>query len=406
MRRLWSSPTLRSALAYGASGIGFSGASLILARVLPTAEYAVFTLVTALVNLSYALAPLGVDSMVQRRHLHAGGTLLRRTLAAGLAIGLFALLVAELSYNLNALLLLLLITSTVAGGALMVAGAQFQSEQRFGISLWLTQSPNLVLMLAAIAVVISGVKEARFPLIISASGMVVAAVIGWSVLFHERNSKPRGETLFPWGEALSLAGLNAAGHLLNQLDRLIIPYVLPLRELATYGVLVAIAGSLFRVLSLGVGYSLVPRLRAAGTVEQRRRLLAHEARLVGVIILLGSITIWFVTPWVEQSFLAGKYHLSGPLVAAAIFVGIVKIMNSFTKAAVTALATGSEVSVLNRLGWASVGAAVAAAVFGSRWGLTGVIYGVGLGWLARALAAGYLTLRHLKLPASIPAAAR
>jgi hypothetical protein len=81
-------------------------------------------------------------------------------------------------------------------------------------------------------------------------------------------------------------------------------------------------------------------------------------------------------------------------------------MNSFTKATVTALATGSEVSVVNLLGWVSVGVAFAAAIFGARWGLTGVIYGVGVGWLVRALTASFLILRHLRLPASIPATAR
>ena len=50
-----------------------------------------------------------------------------------------------------------------------------------------------------------------------------------------------------------------------------------IHDLATFGVLAAIAGSLFRVLSMGVGYTLVPRLRAAGSVLERRRLVAHEA---------------------------------------------------------------------------------------------------------------------------------
>ena len=61
---------------YGASGLGFAGANLILARVLPTAEYGLFTLVIALVNLSFALAPSGVDGIVQRRQLDAGPILL------------------------------------------------------------------------------------------------------------------------------------------------------------------------------------------------------------------------------------------------------------------------------------------------------------------------------------------
>ena len=61
--------------------------------------------------------------------------------------------------------------------------------------------------------------------------------------------------------------------------------------------------------------------------------------------------------------------------------------------------------MVNLLGWASVGLAIPAAVFGARWGLAGVIYGVGFGWLLRALTALYVTLRHLKLPASVPATA-
>jgi len=405
VRSLWYSPTLRSVVIYGASGLGFAGANLILARVLPTAEYALFTLVIALVNLSFALAPIGVDGIVQRRHLDAGPTLLKRTLAAGLVTGFISVLIGGLAYHLNILLLVLVFASTVGGGAMVVAGAQFQSEQRYGISLGLTQSPNLVLIVAALAVIVTGTKEARLPLVISALGLVLAGVVGWWILFRERASKLRHESWFPWREALAFAGLNAAGLLLVQLDRLIIPYVLPLHDLATFGVLAAIAGSLFRVLSMGVGYSLVPRLRAAGTVMERRRLIAHEAKLVSAITLAGSVAIWFLTPLIEQWFLAGKYHLGGSLLVATIFSGVAKIMNSFTKATVTALATGSEVSTVNLLGWLAVVVAVGAAIVGAHWGLAGVIYGVGLGWLARALTAAAPILRHLRAPASVPVTA-
>ncbi len=406
MRTLWYSPTLRSAVIYGASGLGFAGANLILARVLATAEYAVFTLVIAIVNLSFALAPLGVDGIVQRRHLDAGPILLKRTLAAGIVTATASVGVAALAYHLNGFLLLLVFAATVGGGAMAVAGAQFQSEQRYGISLALTQSPNLVLIGAALAVILTGSREARLPLIISSAGFVLAGVVGWWILFRERPSKPHHGTGFPWGEALAFAGLNAAGLLLVQLDRLIIPHVLPLHDLATFGVLAAIVGSLFRVLSMGVGYTLVPRLRGAASIVERRRLIAHEAKLVTAIIVAGSLAIWFLTPLIERVFLAGKYHLGGALVLATIFSGIAKIMNSFTKATVTALATGTEVSIVNLLGWVSVGVAVAAAVFGARWGLAGVIYGVGLGWLVRAVTASFLVLRHLKLPATIPVTAR
>jgi O-antigen/teichoic acid export membrane protein len=392
-------------MVYGASGLGFAGANLILARVLPTAEYGLFTLIIALVNLGYALAPVGVDGIVQRRHLDAGPRLLWRTLIASFLVGGILVGVAELGYHMSSGMLAALFLSTVAGGAMAVAGAQFQSERRYAISLALTQSPNFTLLVAALAVVAFNSREVWLPIVISTLGFLLAATYGWWVLFRERNTKQGYGGWFPWGEALSIAGLNAAGLVLLQLDRLIIPQVLPVHDLATYGVLAAIVGSLFRVLQMGVGYTLVPRLRAAPTVEVRRRLIAHEAQLVGAMVVGGSVVIWFVTPLVERWFLQGKYHLGAALMLAALVSGVAKIMNSFTKATVTALASPAEVSMVNLLGWASVALAVPAAVFGARWGLVGVIYGVSLGWLTRAVTALYITLRHLRLSSPVPAPA-
>ena len=93
MKRLWNSPTIRTAGIYAGAGAGFALANLILARVLPTEEYALVTLVVALVNFGFALAPAGIDGMVNRRHLEAGPRLLRSTLLATTATGsLFALI--------------------------------------------------------------------------------------------------------------------------------------------------------------------------------------------------------------------------------------------------------------------------------------------------------------------------
>jgi O-antigen/teichoic acid export membrane protein len=405
VKQLWYSPTLRTIVVYGASGLGFAGANLILARFLPTTEYALFTLVIALSNLGYALAPAGIDGIVQRRDLDAGPSLLRRTLAVSLLIGSIFVIIAEVSYEMSAPLLLILFVSVIAGGAMAVAGAQFQSERRFGISLALTQSPNAALLVAALVVIADRDRMALLPLVITALGFLLAAAYGWWRLFRERASKPAREHGFPWSEALSIAGLNAAGLVLIQLDRLIIPRVLPLQDLATYGVLAAIAGSLFRVLQMGVGYTLVSRLRVAPAVPERRRLILHEAKLVGAMVVAGSTFIWFITPLIERWFLGGKYHLSGSLLLAALVSGIAKIMNAFTKSTVTALATSAEVSLVNLLGWVSVALAVPAAILGARWGLAGVIYGVGFGWFIRALTALYVTLRHLKLPTSVPVTA-
>jgi O-antigen/teichoic acid export membrane protein len=396
VNRLCRSPTLRSVVVYGASGAGFAGANLILARVLPTAEYAVFTLVVALVNLGYAAGPAGLDFLVTRRGLPAGPLLLRRVLTAATLIALVFVAVGRLTYHLTPLLLLFVFVSSVTGAAMAVAGARFQSEQRFGLSLSLTQSPNFVLLLAAVVVVVAQSDSVHLPLLIATLGYAGAAALGWGLLVHEPGfGKERREELV-WSEALSLAGMDASGLLLVQLDRLLIARLLSLGELATYGVLAAIVGSLFRVLQMGVGYTLIPRLRVAGSVAERRSLIRREVRLVGALVVGGSLAIWIVTPLVDRWLLGGKYDLSVPLMVAALASGVAKVLNAFAKALVTALSAPGEVTTVNVFGWVSVGIAVVAATVGARWGLPGVIYGVGLGWLIRAVIGIGISARRLR----------
>jgi O-antigen/teichoic acid export membrane protein len=392
---------------HGAAGAGFSLANLILARALPKAEYGLFTLVIAVVNVGFSLAPLGVEDMVNRRLLDAGPRLLGRALVAGVSTGIVFSLIGAFAYDMSLPVVVMLGLSTAAGGIMTVAAGQFQSEQRIGLALSLTQSPNIVLFFAALAVVGFGWHQAWVPITILTVGFVAAAALGWAKLFHERPRKAARESTFPWREALALASVNGAGLVLVQLERLVLPYVLPLEELATYGVLAAIAGSLFRVLQMAIGYALIPQLRAAGSVRKRRRLVWNEAVLAGAIVVLGAVAIGVVTPLAERYVLAGKYHLGAALVIAVIVSGIAKLLNAFAKATVTALADPREMTVLNLFGWLSVGIAIGAAVIGAHWwGLVGVIYGVGLGWLARALSAFYVTARYLRLePATAPPAA-
>jgi O-antigen/teichoic acid export membrane protein len=401
---LWQSPMLRTVAIYTASGFGFAGANLILARVLPAVEYGLFTLVIALVNVGFSLATLGLDGVVNRRHLEAGPELLRRSAGAALIVGIGLAAISFLAYELSPPIVLGIFICTAAGGIMMVAAAKFQSEQRFGISLSLSQSPNLVLLLAALILVFTHSRTAWYSISILAVGFVVAALIGWWLLRDQRWGAI-STAQFSWTEALSFAGLNAAGLVLLQLDRLVIPHLLSVQDLATYGVLAAVAGSLFRMLSMGVGYTMVPRLRAADSVLERRRLISHEAKLVSGVLVAGIAAIWIITPWIERWVLADKYHLTGALLLAAIISGVVKVMNSFTKSVVSALATTSEIAWVNVFGWGSVALAILAAFVGARWGLAGVIYGVTMGWLMRALTALYFAFRHLRLPSAVPATA-
>lgn len=404
IKRLCNSPTLRSVVVYGASGAGFAGANLLLAYELPRQEYALFTLVLALVNLAAPASPVGLDALVLRRRLEIGPALFRRLLLVSSFVTLLFVLVGDAIYHLAPWLLVLVAVSSIGGAVMAVAGARFQSEQRFGLALSLTQSPNIVLVVAALAAWMEGWKTAWPALFISALGYVTAAIVGWSIVRRDHGYGRTSTGLFPWGEALALAGLDASGLLLVQLDRLVIPWLLPLNALALYGVLSAIAGSVFRVLQMGVGYALIPRLRAAESIERRRRLIRHEALLVTALMVAGGLAVSVAVPLVREFLLHDKYELSAHLVLAVVVSGVAKVLNAFAKALVAGLALPNEVATVNLFGWLSVAVAIAAAAAGARWGLAGVIYGVGLGWLMRALVAFRICARHLRTAEPLAAA--
>jgi O-antigen/teichoic acid export membrane protein len=388
---------------YGASGLAFVGANLLLARVLSTEQYALLTLLVALVTLGQYLAPMGLDALVTRGRVDVGPALLQRGAAAAVGVGVAVSITAFFLYGLSVASALWLLGGTAAGGLMLVAAARFQSQHRFLPSLTLTMSQNLFLVLGAVATIAAGSRTADLSFHVLTVGIGLAAAVGWALVLLERRESSGQSAGVPWNEALALAGVSAAGMLFIQLERLVIPHLLTVADLALFGVLGAIAGSVFRVLQMGVGFSLLPRLRNAGNVLERRELIARELRFAVVIAAAGAVAVLTLAPLIERWFLAGKYHLPMGLLVAALFSGVAKIAHAFARATATAVATPRELVMLNGAGWVSVVIAISAAVAAAPWGLAGVIYGISLGWLAWAIAAFALVMHHLRLPQRMPA---
>jgi hypothetical protein len=398
------SPTVLSMVVYGGSGLAFVGANLLLARELSTSEFALLTLLVALNTLGYHLAPLGLDGIVTRGRVAVGGPLLKRAACVAVGLGLAMAVAASLAYGLSIGPAALLLAGTASGGLMLVASAKFQSEHRFAVSLALVLSPNFMLLVGALATIAARASTARLSFEILAAGLAVAAGIGWALALRERRASSASSV--PWGEAVVLAGVSAAGMLFIQLERLVIPHVLSVADLALFGVLGAIAGSIFRLLQMAVGFTLLPRLRSAKTVVERRQLIARELRLALAIAALGAAAVLVLAPLIERWFLAGKYHLPMALLVAALFSGIAKIAHAFSRAAATALATPRELRFVNWAGWLSAAFAIGAAVVAAPWGLTGVVYAIGFGWLTWAVMSLAVISHHLRLPATVAAQPR
>jgi hypothetical protein len=92
----------------------------------------------------------------------------------------------------------------------------------------------------------------------------------------------------------------------------------------------------------------------------------------------------------------GRYDIGWPLLIAVIVTGLVKVVNGFVSAIVQALGSTTALAKFNVLTWIGLLAGVACAAYGARYGVTGVVYGVGVAWLAMSLVAFVLALAALK----------
>jgi O-antigen/teichoic acid export membrane protein len=376
---------------FGLGGVAFALGNLLLARALSPAQFGAFTLFVALVQIGASIGPLGLDGLVNRR---PGGVLLpgRALLTSGVVAAATAILASTL-YRMNTALVVALIVSITAGGASQMAAATFQSQRRFGLSLSLSQGHAVALLgVGALAVITRG-SEPRFLAALVAASYAISASVGWGILARGRS---QGSTEVPsFLEGLSLLGISVAALILMQLERVLAPRLLTLEDLATFAVVAALVGSPFRMLQMGAGYALLPRLSTASSPEERRQLVWREALAVMFMSGSAALLVWFAAPWIADWLLAGKYELGTSLMIATLVSGGVKVVDSFATTPVRALGTDRQLAMLNSVSWGCVGVGVMGGWIGARWGLVGLIYGVTLGWVVRTAIAGALSARLL-----------
>jgi hypothetical protein len=150
------------------------------------------------------------------------------------------------------------------------------------------------------------------------------------------------------------------------------------------------------MLQMAVLFTLIPNLRRAGGVRERRRLLGREMMLVTGVIGTGSVVIWYVAPPLAHWFLSGRYDLSASLMCAALVSGVLKLCSAFATGTVIALAEDKGLRILSVVSWASIALSLVGALLAAPWGLVGVLYGISAGWLARSVIAGGMATRRLR----------
>ena len=397
LQALYRSASLRTAAVMGIGGVGFSLGSLLLARLMPTEEYGLVSLVLGIVAVAGLTAPLGLDQVAARRGIRLDAGWRRAALGASALTAAGAAAVAALVYHLSTSLVASVVLITLALGVAQSAGAHFQGRQHLGTAVWVVQLLNGAL--ALVAVLDLGIElptAGTVCLLLAAVAILAAASVWWLVRKREGVSDPQPR---PWGvrwEALSLLTVQTSGAAFMQLERLLLAPIVGLHDLAVYSVLAALVSSPFRLLQSAVQFTLIPTLRVAAGGRARRAKIAQEAALVFVTVAAGSVAIWVLAPPVARWMTAGRYDLAHPLIAATLASGFLKVLSGFATAVVVSCGDARRLRILSIVCWGSIGISVAGAFLTAPFGLVGVIYGIAAGWLIRCVLTACLALPFLR----------
>jgi O-antigen/teichoic acid export membrane protein len=390
---------LLSAIVFASGGVGFAAGNILLARVLPEEEYGRVALFLAITQLGITLGPLGIDTVVNRHRLSASGPLLGRVTFTSVAIGVVLAVIAFVFYEFGAALATVLALTVLGAAVNRVGGSFFQSKQKFGLSLFLILIHNWIVLCAVPVVLVAdsvlpGGPSALPAAMTIATGYVLMALLGWRKSFgmrREPTGLPESSTLLR--EGLAVVGVQVAVAAFFQLDRLLIPNLLSIRDLAVYSVVSAVAASPFRMLQTGLGFALLPRVRACTSREAIRKLVWHEVMVAAAMAGAAAVAVLLVTPWLISLLLDSRYDFHTSLLYALVVVGLVRVWNGISSAVVSALGSARQLVAFNACSWGSLILAAGCDWLARGSGLTGVVYGLGVSWLASAVAGTLIRLQ-------------
>jgi O-antigen/teichoic acid export membrane protein len=395
--RLLKSDSLRSAIGFAAGGAGFAAGNILLAKVMSPEGFGVVALVLALNQFGVTFGPFGLEIVANRHRPRVGRRLGLLALALATATGVVAAAIAFYYYGLSAGIVALLLPMVMGSATGRVCSALFQGERLFNSAMILSQASNYILLFIALLALGFSLATESFVLISMAGGYIIVSALGWWVAYRTVN-EGRREIEFPmaFSEGAAALGIGVGVEILSQFERLAIPKVGSVEMLGTYAVLAAVAGSPFRMIKIATSFSLLPRLRAAASLAEARAVIVRESFTALSMAAVSSVAIVLVAPLVFNTLLKGKYEIGFSLIGATIVVGLARIWESFSTTITMSCGTPRSMAIISVLAWLCLAVAAGAMVIGARYGLIGILYGVGSAWVLLAAGGSYLAAISLR----------
>ena len=395
--RLLKSESLRSAAGFAAGGAGFAAGNILLARVMTPERFGVVALVLALNQFGLTFGPIGMEVVANRHRPRVGRRLALYSLGTAAVTGIIAAAIAALYYGLSPWIAALLMAMVVGSATNRVCVSLFQGDHRLRPAMALSQVSNYVLLLAAGLCIALSATSSEFVVSCMTASFLLSSALGWWVASRSVNGG-RHEIRFDLAlrEGLAALGVGVGVQLLMQFERFAIPKVGSMPMLGTYAVLAAVAGSPFRMIQMGNSFTMLPRLRSVTSATAARAVILRETMTAAAVSVVSTIVILVAAPFVFQNLLQGKFKYEVELIVATIVVGIIKVWSGFATTVTTACGSSRLLLSISVLTWMCLMVAAAAVVFGSRYGLVGILYGVGAAWGVLAAAGTYLAIASFR----------
>jgi O-antigen/teichoic acid export membrane protein len=162
-----------------------------------------------------------------------------------------------------------------------------------------------------------------------------------------------------------------------------------------YALVGAIAVAPYHVLAAGAGATLIPRLQAAPSRQQRMKLISHETLIMLALSVLGGALILLLMPPLVEWYLGSKIVVTRTLLLAAVAGGVARILAAVARTPAIAFCSSEELRRISLGSWLAVALGILAAWALAGFGLVGLIAGVTVGWLARGGIAIAVAWNHL-----------
>lgn len=394
--------SIRVAVWMAIGGGALTVGNLLFAGLLSATNFGKLTFFEALLSLGVGIGPLGFDSLAVRGELSSDNRSLLLGSLGAVAASSVLCFGAGLFYDLDLQILGLGVFGCTGGAIGRVCAAFEQGEVRLDRAQAIDQLPSLVFVLLAVVSLIFGLGSFLIAVMAISVGYLASGVLGLT-LFRlgyrgapEDTGKGRGEIHVLrgkalWVRALTLLAISGSGLLLTQVERFIIPRTLGLAELGTFGVAWTVVGSPYKLLSGGIGYALLPKLRSSKGEEQSRRFVRRELKLA--LVLGGSVALPLLIagPYIVTLLYGEKYPVSSSLVIAIVVLGFSRLFYGLANAIIIGRGSGEQLHKFNVASWASIVFTIFFAIWCSRWGLVGIILAVALGWVLRSICAIFIS---------------